>query len=204
MGFATFAVATLLLNLTPGPDMMYVIARSLGQGRRAGILSALGIGAGCLVHAAAATLGLAALLKSWPFAYEIVRYAGAGYLVYLGVRMLMRRRASATPETLPEARAAAIFRQGVITNVLNPKVALFFLAFLPQFVSPARGAIGWQMAVLGLYFDLSGTAVNLAVALLAGAAGNFLRSGRRLALAERSGGAVLIALGLRVGLARSS
>ncbi len=198
----TFAIATLILNLTPGPDMMYVVARSVGQGRRAGIVSALGIGAGCLAHTLAAALGIAALLRAWPFAYEIVRYAGAAYLIYLGVRLLARRRPTSAPGGLPSESLAAIFRQGVITNVLNPKVALFFLAFLPQFVSPAKGAVGLQMAALGLYFDFSGTLVNLGVALLAGVAGNFLRCGRRSEFAERSSGAVYIALGLRVGLTR--
>ena len=199
----TFAVATLLLNLTPGPDMMYVVARSVGQGRRAGVVSALGIGAGCLVHTVAAVLGISALLRAWPFAFQVVRWAGAGYLIYLGVRLLAQRRAGSAPGEFGAEPLAAIFRQGVITNVLNPKVALFFLAFLPQFVSPAKGAVGLQMAALGLYFDFSGTLVNLGVALLAGVVGNFLRRGRGRELAERSSGAVYIALGLRVGLTRS-
>ena len=200
----TFGVATLLLNLTPGPDMMYVIARSLGQGRRAGVVSALGIGAGCLVHTAAAALGISALFRAWPFAYEIVRYAGAVYLIYLGVRLLFRRSGSSPLGELAPEAPAAIFRQGVITNVLNPKVALFFLAFLPQFVAPEKGAVGLQMAALGLYFDFSGTLVNLAVALLAGVVGNSLRRGRRREVTERSSGVVYIALGLRVGLIRST
>ena len=199
-----FGVATLILNLTPGPDMMYVVARSVGQGRRAGVVSALGIGAGILVHTLGAALGIAALLRAWPFGYEIVRYAGAAYLIYLGVRLLVQRRAASAPGQLAAEPLAAIFRQGVITNVLNPKVALFFLAFLPQFVSPAKGAVGLQMAALGLYFDLSGTLVNLAVALLAGLAGNFLRRGRGREIAERLSGTVYIALGVRVGLTRST
>ena len=183
-----FGVATLILNLTPGPDMMYVVARSVGQGRRAGVVSALGIGAGILVHTLGAALGIAALLRAWPFGYEIVRYAGAAYLIYLGVRLLVQRRAASptraiTPGQLAAEPLAVIFRQGVITNVLNPKVALFFLAFLPQFVSPAKGAVGLQMAALGLYFNFSGTLVNLGVALAAGLAGDFLRRGRGRELA---------------------
>jgi len=200
----TFAAATLLLNLTPGPDMMYVFARSLGQGRRAGVVSALGVGAGILVHTLAAALGIAALFRAWPFSYQVVRYAGAAYLIYLGVRLLVRRPTNTAPGELAREPLAAIFRQGVITNVLNPKVALFFLAFLPQFVSPARGAVGWQMTALGLYFDFSGTLVNLGVALLAAIAGGFLRSTRGRAIAERSSGVVCIALGVRVGLTRST
>ncbi len=117
---------------------------------------------------------------------------------------ILRREAADAPGELAREPLAAIFRQGVITNVLNPKVALFFLAFLPQFVSPAKGAVGWQMAALGLYFNFSGTLVSLGVALLAGVAGNFLRSGRGRIVAERSSGVVCIALGVRVGLTRST
>ncbi|HEX2714098.1 MAG TPA: LysE family translocator, partial [Candidatus Acidoferrales bacterium] len=185
-----FGVATLILNLTPGPDMMYVVARSVGQGRRVGMVSALGIGAGILVHTLAAALGIAALLRAWPLGYQMVRYAGAAYLIYLGVRLLVQRRAASAPGQLPAEPLAVIFRQGVVTNVLNPKVALFFLAFLPQFVAPAKGAVGLQMAALGLYFDFSGTLVNLAVALAAGLAGNLLRRGRGRELAERLSGTV--------------
>lgn len=202
--FLTFAAATLILNLTPGPDMMYIIARSLGQGRRAGLVSALGITGGCLFHAFAATVGIAALLRSWPIAFEVVRYAGAAYLVYLGIRLLARRRRDGEFATAtPSAPHAAIFRQGVITNILNPKVALFFLAFLPQFVAPARGSAALQLAVLSIYFIFSTTLLNLAVALLAGVAGDFLRRGRNVHRMERASGVVFIALGLRVGLARS-
>jgi threonine/homoserine/homoserine lactone efflux protein len=203
--FLPFAIASLILNLTPGPDMMYVIAHSLGQGRRAGTVSALGISTGALFHATAATIGIAAVLRSSPLAFNVIRYAGAAYLVYLGIRLMFRRRTA--PEAgiaSPPAPLRAIFRQGVITDVLNPKVALFFLAFLPQFVSPARGAAALQLAVLGLYFIFSATIVNLVVAALSGVAGDFLRRGRNIARMERLSGAVFIALGLRVGLARSS
>jgi threonine/homoserine/homoserine lactone efflux protein len=201
----TFAAATLILNLTPGPDMMYIIARSLGQGRRAGLVSALGITGGCLFHAFAATVGIAALLRSWPIAFQMVRYAGAVYLVYLGIRLLFRRRRVGEFEaTAPSAPLGAIFRQGMITNLLNPKVALFFLAFLPQFVVPTRGSATLQLAVLSIYFIFSTTFFNLAVALLSGVAGDYLRRGRNIARMERASGAVFIALGLRVGLARSA
>jgi threonine/homoserine/homoserine lactone efflux protein len=204
--FLTFAFATLILNLTPGPDMMYIIARSLGQGRRAGLVSALGITGGCLFHAFAATVGIAALLRSWPIAFQVVRYAGAVYLVYLGVRLLIRRHVDgdAATSAAPAAPLAAIFRQGVITNVLNPKVALFFLAFLPQFVVLARGSATLQLAVLSVYFIFSTTVLNLVVAFISGVAGDFLRRGRNIARMERASGAVFIALGMRVGLARSS
>ena len=200
--FLTFALATLILNITPGPDLMYIVARSLGQGRRAGIVSSLGIATGCLFHTFLAAFGISAILRSSPVAFGVVRYAGAAYLVYLGVRLVLRRghgRDSALQVRAP-APLGVIFRQGVLTNALNPKVALFFLAFLPQFVSPQRGPAAEQMAALGLYFIFSGTIVCLVVAVLAGTAGDYFRRGRNIGRMERASGAVFIALGLRVAL----
>jgi threonine/homoserine/homoserine lactone efflux protein len=203
--FLTFAIATLILNLTPGPDMMYVIARSLGQGRRAGVVSALGIGTGCVFHTLAVTVGIAAVLKSSPVAFLVIRYSGAVYLIYLGIRLIVQRRTEGeVAEAAPSAPLAAIFRQGVITNILNPKVVLFYLAFLPQFVQPSKGSATLQLAVLGIYIIISGTIVNLIVAYLSGVAGDFLRRGRNKVRMERASGAMFIALGLGVGLARSS
>lgn len=202
--FLTFALATLILNLTPGPDLMYIIARSLGQGRQAGILSSLGIGTGCLFHTFLAAFGISAVLRSSPLAFAVIRYAGGAYLIYLGVRLLLRRGAAESPlQPRAPAPPAAIFRQGMLTNMLNPKVALFFLAFLPQFVSPQRGPVAMQMTVLGLYFILSGTLVCLMVAVLAGAAGDFFRHGTNAARLERASGLVFVALGLRVSLAQA-
>ena len=155
-----FFAAAFLLNIAPGPDMLYVIGRSIGQGRRAGTVSALGIFVGCLVHIFVAAVGLAALLRSSPLAYSIVRYAGAGYLVYLGVRVLLQRTSALEAPEIQSAPLGQIFTQGVITNVLNPKVALFFLAFLPQFIQPQRGSVALQIIVLGLIFDVGGTLVK--------------------------------------------
>lgn len=197
---ALFMLAALALNITPGPDMLYVAARGAGEGRAAGIASALGIGAGTLVHIAAVALGLSALLAAVPVAYTVVRIAGGAYLVYLGVRAL-RSRAALGVATLEPAPLGAVFRQGVVTNVLNPKVALFFLAFLPQFVDPARGSAARQIVVLGLLFDTSGTLVNLAVALGAsGAAARLRRAGRASTVLHRLTGGVFIALGLRLAI----
>jgi len=198
---AVFMAAGLALNLTPGPDMLYVAARSTSEGRRAGIVSALGIGAGTLVHITALALGLSALLAAVPLLYDVVRLAGAAYLVWLGVRALLRP-APAHDDAAPPAPAplGVIFRQGVLTNVLNPKVALFFLAFLPQFVDPTRGSAAAQIVALGLLFDTSGTIVNGLVALAASRAGGVLRRGRAARVLHRVTGGVFVLLGARLAL----
>lgn len=195
-----FLTATLALNLTPGPDMLYVIARSAGEGRKAGIVSALGIAAGTIVHTAAVALGIASLLAAVPVAFQLVKYAGAAYLIYLGVRALRSGTAMADP-VIERARLGAIFRQGVVTNVLNPKVALFFLAFLPQFVDPGRGPVALQIVLLGLLFNASGTLVNLAVALLASRAGQWSRArlGTPSVMRWLTGG-IFLGLGARLAL----
>jgi threonine/homoserine/homoserine lactone efflux protein len=199
LGF--FLLATITLNLTPGPDMLYVIARSVGQGRRAGVVSALGIGGGTLVHMFAVAFGRATLLRSVPVAYEAVKYIGAAYLLYLGVRILLTKERRNEETRLRTESYARIFRQGVITNVLNPKVALFFLAFLPQFLDPQRGPIFWQVILLGLIFNTSGTLVNSAVALLSGSVGNRLRANPRLSRVQRwFTGTVFIALAARLAI----
>ena len=196
-----FLAAGLALNLTPGPDMLYVAARSASEGRAAGVASAFGIAAGTLVHIALVAGGLAALLAAVPVAYAAVRLAGAAYLVYLGLRALLRP-AGVTERVLAPAPRWAVFRQGVVTNVLNPKVALFFLAFLPQFVDPARGRPALQVLALGLLFNASGTAVNLLVALGASrAASRLRRSGRAARLLERATGVLFIGLGVRLAVA---
>lgn len=200
---AVFLVAALALNISPGPDMLYVISRSLEQGRRAGIVSALGIGTGTLVHTLITAVGLSAILLSMPVAYELIRYAGAAYLVFLGLRMLFARKSvgstiGSTGSTgHPSLRS--VFRQGVATNVLNPKVALFFLAFLPQFVDQSKGAVAFQMVLLGLMFDTSGTTVNMIVATLAGHVSDMLlkRSGFSRVQSLLPAG-ILIALGVLV------
>ena len=196
-----FLAAGLALNFTPGPDMLYVAARGASEGRAAGIVSALGIGAGTLVHIALVALGLAALLSAVPVAYLVVRLGGALYLIYLGVRALRSQTSLALAHVEP-APLGVVFRQGVITNVLNPKVALFFLAFLPQFVDPSRGNPALQVVALGLLFDITGTLVNLAVALGSSRAAATLRgSGRAVAVLHKVTGLLFIGLGLRLAFA---
>lgn len=197
-----FLGATLALNLTPGPDMLYVIARGSGEGTRAAIVSTFGIATGTLVHLTAVALGLVSLLAAVPLTYDLLRYAGAAYLVYLGVRALFSGAASAAAPVVP-ASLGRIYRQGVVTNVLNPKVALFFAAFLPQFADPSRGSVLAQLVALGLLFNLSGTTVNLAVGVAAGHAGARLREHLGPASALRKvTGLVFLGLGLRLALQR--
>jgi threonine/homoserine/homoserine lactone efflux protein len=200
--FLTFLIAAFMLNIAPGPDMLYVIGRSVGQGRKAGIVSALGVFVGCWVHILAAAFGIAALLRSSPVAFNVVRYAGAAYLIYLGIRMLAKKADLSLQQPKAES-LTSIFRQGAITNVLNPKVALFFLAFLPQFIDARRGSIIWQIVVLGLIFNLGGTLVNLAVAYAGGALGELLRRNQRIARLQRwFTGLIFVGLGLRLAWQR--
>lgn len=193
-----FMAAGLALNVTPGPDMLYVAARGAGEGRSAGIASALGIGVGTLVHIALVAAGLAAVLATVPVAYLAIRLGGAAYLIYLGVRAIMAERSPEAAALVP-ASIGAIFRQGVITNVLNPKVALFFLAFLPQFVDASRGNPVVQVIGLGLLFDFTGTLVNLAVAIASSRAAAQLRTPS--VWLQRVTGGVFIGLGLKLALA---
>jgi threonine/homoserine/homoserine lactone efflux protein len=196
-----FMTAALALNVTPGPDMLYVVARSVGEGRAAGIISALGIAAGTIVHTLAVALGLAGLLRAVPVAFELVKWLGAAYLVWLGVRALRRRGDATARGELAPAPRGAVFRQGMLTNVLNPKVALFFLAFLPQFVDAERGSVVLQMIALGVLFNVQGTLVNILVAVLASGASAWSR--RRFgesALMRRVTGVMFIGLGVRLAL----
>ena len=201
---ALFMAAALALNLTPGPDMLYVTARSVSDGRTAGVLSAFGIATGTLVHIAALALGLAALLAAVPLAYDMVRIAGAAYLLVLGAQLLLRPRRATAVDALEKTRLRVIFAQAVLTNVLNPKVALFFLAFLPQFVDRAAGPPVPQIVLLGLLFNVQGTVVNIAVALLASRTTAWLRASERRVLAlQRMTGAVFVALGAKLAISRA-
>lgn len=201
---ALFVGAALLLNLTPGPDMLFVAGTSAARGRRAGLLAALGVGAGCLFHTLLAAVGLSALLAASELAFNAVKWAGAGYLVWTGLQMLwVRRRDPAAPAAEP-ARSGNPFWQGALTNALNPKVALFFLAFLPQFID--AGAPGQAMAllVLGTLFNLGGTGVNLVIAwVTSGVASGLSQSGGAGRLGpwlQRLAGAMFVGLGVKLAL----
>lgn len=196
-----FVGAGLLLNITPGPDVLYIVGRSLGQGRVAGIVSALGISAGCLVHVAAAALGLSTLMVAVPMAYDAVRFGGAAYLVWLGVRAWRARSGAPATRELEPTTLGRIFRQGMITNVLNPKVAVFFLAFLPQFTDATRGSLPVQFIFLGSIFVVNGTVVCLAYAIAASWLGGWLKSRYDVSTwLNRAMGGLFVLLGVRLAL----
>jgi threonine/homoserine/homoserine lactone efflux protein len=202
--FAVFAVAAVTLLLIPGPAVLYIVSRSVDQGRAAGFASVAGIHVGSLLHVAAAALGLSALLVSSALAFDAVRYLGAAYLVWLGLQRLLARDEDAGPTRQARDRLGRIFAQGVVVNVLNPKTALFFFAFLPQFVDPSAGAVPLQVVVLGATFTGIGLVTDGAYALLAATGAGWLRGRRRVARASRllSGG-VLVGLGVTTALAGS-
>src|SRR5213080_2428077 len=185
-----FGLAALALLAIPGPAVLYIVVQSAEQGRRVGLASVAGVHLGTLVHVAAATAGLSALIVASALAFSVVKYAGAAYLVYLGIRKLLEREEEAELE--PEALRRAFVR-GVVVNVLNPKTALFFLAFLPQFIDPERGGVWSQVLVLGLVFVGLGLISDSLYALAAGTVGGLLRR-RRRALRYGSG-VVFIGLG---------
>ena len=192
-----FAAAVVVFAVVPGPAVFYIVTRSMSQGRRAGVVSAASIASGNSVHVVAATVGLSALLASSAAAFSVVKYAGAAYLIYLGVKALrVRRAAAAGPEVAPQS-LWRVFREGWIVAVLNPKAALFFLAFLPQFVDPARGPAASQLVVLGLLLVVITATSDTCYALLTGSASSWLRSRAHLLRRGRlvTGGAY-IALGV--------
>jgi threonine/homoserine/homoserine lactone efflux protein len=199
---AVFVAAALALLLVPGPAVLYIVARSVEQGRAAGLVSVVGVHLGSLVHIAAAAVGLSSLLVSSAVAFNVVKYLGAAYLVFLGIRALVTRVEPATVEVRP-APLGRLLRQGAVVNVLNPKTALFFLAFLPQFVDPDAGYAALQIVVFGLVFVALGLVTDGLYALLAGTAGNWLRASRLyVALQRYVSGSVFIGLGLAAALSR--
>ena len=192
-----FVTGAALLLVIPGPAVTYVVSRSIGHGRAAGLVSVMGIVVGTLLHVSAATLGLSALLASSALAFQSIKYLGAAYLIYLGIRTLGRDDSQLLQAANGERRLPRIFAQGVLVNLLNPKTALFFLAFLPQFVDPSLGHPSLQIFQLGVLFALMGWISDSVWAVLAGAVADHFRASIRLRRVQRniSGGA-LIALGL--------
>lgn len=201
---ALFIPAVLALLITPGPVVMYIVTRSVDQGRRAGLVSVLGSEIGNLCHVLAAALGLSAILLSSTLAFDVVKYLGAAYLVYLGARKLLSREESA-PEAVTRAPLRRIFLQGIAVAVLNPKTALFFFAFLPQFVDRSKGGVPLQILLLGLIMLSLAIVSDSCYALAAGTAGRWLRANPIFLKAQRYiTGSVYIGLGLAAVLAGGS
>ena len=200
--YRVFLIAALLLLLTPGPSVLYIVARSMDQGRLAGFVSVLGIEIGNFVHVLAATLGLSAILVSSALAFSIIKYLGAAYLIYLGVRRLLTPSTTHQPEVFQRQKLRHIFRQGVVVAVLNPKTALFFFAFLPQFVDASQGAVSLQLFTLGCLFILLGIVTDGSYAFLASGAAHWLKGNRTFLQADRYlVGSVYIGLGLTAAFA---
>ena len=194
-----FLVASALLTIAPGPDIVYVLTRGVAQGRLAGYAAALGFATGVIFHTALAAIGVAALIRSSAFAFSLVRYAGAGYLIYLGIRILADRGAFRLAKDNADIALWTVYKQSVIGNALNPKVTLFFLSFLPQFINVNAGQVELQMVLLGVIFMLQTVLIFGAIAFFSGVIGEKLRSNS--AIADRLNifaGIIFIALGMRI------
>jgi threonine/homoserine/homoserine lactone efflux protein len=198
-----FSAAALALIVVPGPAVLYIVAQSIDRGRLAGVVSALGVATGGLVHVTAATIGLSSLLVSSATAFTVVKYAGAAYLIGMGLWTILHGREANEAAAPSERRLRRRYWQGVVVNVLNPKTALFFLAFLPQFVDPESGSAAVQLAVLGLVFVVLAVASDCVWALAAGTASARLRDSRRfLAVQRYVSGSVFVGLGALTATAK--
>lgn len=197
--YPLFILTAVTLNLYPGPDTLYILGRSAAQGRAAGVVSALGIGSGAVIHSLLGALGLTAVVAASAMAFSVIKWAGAAYLVYLGVSMLLAKSEGPAKASPPQS-LRRIYVQGVLTNVLNPKVALFFLALIPQFIAPGATHPGLAFLFLGLTFVTTGTVWCLIVAVAGGALNRLLGGGGKGGLwLKRVGGGLLAGLGLRLG-----
>lgn len=201
---AAFMAAALALNLTPGPDMMLCLGQGLRGGPAAGMAASLGVATGALIHAALAAAGLAALLATEPLLFEVIRWTGVAYLAWLAVKMVRSLGAGTLVAADPaQSTPFAAWRDGTVVNLLNPKVALFILAFIPQFVDPARGSELAQFLVLALLFNISGTIVNALVGVFAGRLGAVMATSRRLRIAlEAATASVFLLIALRLAFDR--
>lgn len=202
--YGAFIIAGVLLNMTPGPDTMYILGRSIAQGKKAGVLSALGIASGSLVHTLAAGFGLSVLLSKSLLAFNIVKYLGAVYLVYLGTNAIRNaKRAGDISDVRNQLSGRNIFWSGVLTNILNPKVALFFLAFLPQFINPANAGSALPFLILGATFIFTGTVWCFILALFSSAIAAKLRQNSQIKIwLERVTGSLFILLGIRLAFSQ--
>lgn len=197
-----FVLAVVVLMITPGPDMLFIAANGIARGPWAGAVSALGVGAGCLIHTLFAAVGISAVVLATPVAFDAIRLAGAAYLAYLGVQAIRNPAMIELHVAAARGRSlGAVFRGGVLCNVLNPKVAVFFIAFLPQFADPARGPIALQMVLLGVLLTAIGTVFNTAVGLSGGGLGRFLAARPRVARIQGwISGLIFLGLALRLAV----
>ena len=198
-----FLGAGILLNLYPGPDTFYILGRSLAQGRGAGVCAALGISSGALLHTLLGAFGLSAVLAASASAFTVVKYLGAAYLIYQGIRLILDRSMSAAPQSNGQVRSGLlrIYRQGMLTNLLNPKVAVFFLAFLPQFISASSPNKVLSFIMLGLIFITTGTIWCTIVALFSSAIASRLHdTGRNTGWLRQINGLLLMLLGLKLAV----
>src|ERR1700693_5610915 len=202
--FPLFLASGVLLNLTPGPDTAYILGRSIAQGRAAGIASAFGITIGSLFHTCAAALGLSAILATSAVAFGAIKLIGGAYLIFLGITMFLGRRSNlGMPAQFRRSTTTAAFRQGILTNVLNPKVALFFLAFLPQFIDPSSSTKVPAFLFLGFTFVTTGTIWCLVLAWFASVFSERLRKNETISQwLNRTAGALFVFLGLRLATRR--
>lgn len=202
--FGLFLAAGILLNLTPGPDTVYILGRSIAQGREAGVASALGISLGSIFHTCAAALGLSAILATSAIAFGTIKLIGGAYLVFLGIKMILdKRKQLSLPSNFRRRTTIAAFRQGILTNILNPKVALFFLAFLPQFIDPASNMKIAAFITLGLTFVTTGTIWCLILAWFASVFSQRLRKNETISQwLNRTAGALFVFLGVRLATAK--
>lgn len=194
-----FIAAGLLLNLTPGPDVLFIVSQGLRSGARAGVVAALGISAGCLVHVVAAAVGVGALIAASATAFMVLKWIGAAYLVFIGLRMLGSRGSTQALGDAAVLSMRQVFLRAFWTNALNPKVALFFLAFLPQFIAPGTAHASWSFLALGLVFTFNSTWVNIGYGVLAAwIAGRMATLRRGFVWMDRIAGALFVGFGLRL------
>ena len=198
-----FIPAALALNLTPGADMLFCLSQGAKSGPKAGVAASFGIATGSLIHALLAALGLAALLKAYPLAFEVVRWAGVAYLVWLAIQAFRHPIDLSAPADIARSSAYRAWRDGILVNLLNPKIAIFVLAFIPQFVDPARGSTVLQFLLLGLILNIGGTIINAAVGGFSGGIGKLLAGNRHAArLFQCFSGVIFLGLAAKLAFER--
>ena len=197
--FVLFALAALILNLSPGPDMIFTAANGLQRGMKAGIVCAAGIGAGALFHATFAAVGISALIAASDIAFDVLRWAGAGYLIWIGIKNIREGQQPFDKLVIQNVAYWSLFNRGLLTNILNPKVALFFIAFLPQFIDTSQENVAFQIFFLGCFVGVSGTIVNSLVGIFAGGGGRLiLQNPVSVKWISRISGMLIVGLGLRL------